>query len=320
MERIHRYRWMVRFFIIATFTLLPFGIFVGFLAWNIGEVAETRAKVEADRLVRVVESQQEQVFRNIRNTLIGVLQFAELQNQAIGGESCDSALNSLMGHMNRQEKMYINILVAEPDGNVVCSAVGEGAGVNLADRRYFQDTLIKRDFTLGQFVTGRVTKEPTFTVAYPILKENGDVKLVAIGALNLKWINDFASRIKLLEDGPILVVTGKQGKIIAQYPEGLAWVGQDFYPMEAIRNKDGSFRGLWLNRQAYLFSFVRMPIEAENEEDYLKFFLGVPVTNISNFVETEVLRYALALLLLSLIFGLSGWLISKKLANKLLER
>jgi hypothetical protein len=319
MEIIHKHEKVIRLFIVTTFSLLPLALFAVFMAFRIGQVAEERATVEADRLVRVIESQQEQVFRNIRNTLISLIQFVEVENEKLNTESCNNTFASLLSHMNRKEKMYNNLAITDQHGNILCSGSGDSTQINVSDRDYFQMALQKRDFVIGGYIVGRVLGEPTLPVAYPILDEAGEVKLVAIGTLNLEWINNFANRIKILEEGPILVVTGRYGTVIAQYPEGLAWVGKDFYPEEIQNKTEGNFKALWLDNLPYLFSYVRLPADAELGQDHLKFYLGIPLSQISNFITKEIINYFLVLISLIGIFGLTGWFISKKLAKQLTQ-
>jgi C4-dicarboxylate-specific signal transduction histidine kinase len=319
MEEIHKHHKSVRFCVIASFALLPFFLITVFLAFKINAIAEERATLEASRLVRVVENQQEQVFRNIRNTLISLVEFAEVDKEHLNTGSCNQTFASLLEHINRKEQMYNNLLLVNPQGDVVCSALNESGKVNLADRNYFQRVLQKRDFVIGDYIIGRLTGNPTLTVAYPILEENGEVKLVAVGALNLGWINESAKRINTLESGPILVVTERDGKIIAQHPDGLTWVGQVFYPETAKNKTEASFKTLWLNNLPYLFSYVRLPLDAQLGEDHLKFYLGIPNTQISNFIEKEIVNYFIILFAIVGVFSLAGWLVSKKITKDLLS-
>lgn len=319
MERIYKHEKIIRFFIVATFSLLPLALFAGFIAFRITQVAEERATIEANRLVRVIESQQEQVFRNIRNTLISLMQFAEIDEEHIKSNNCDKTFASLLMHINKKEEMYNNLLLADQNGDVVCSALNDSGKVNISDRDYFQIIMQKKDFVIGEYIIGRLTGNPTLPVAYPILDENGAVKLVAIGALNLKWINDSANRIKSVEKGPILVVTGRDGKIIAQYPEGLIWVGQKFLP-EAVKGKtEANFKTLWLNNLPHLFSYVRLPLDSQIDQEHLRFYLGIPTSQITKYIEQEIINYLLVLLALISIFGSTGWLISKRMAKNLAQ-
>lgn len=317
MERLYKHEKIIRFFIVTTFSLLPLALFAAFMVFRIGQVAEERATIEANRLVRVVESQQEQVFRNIRNTLISLMQFAEIDKDHTQAKNCNDVFASLLNHMNKKDKMYNNLILANPKGDVLCGAVGNTLNVNLYDRDYFQMVLQKKDFVIGEYSIGRLTGQTTLPVAYPILDENGEIKLVAIGGLSLEWINDSANRIKSVEKGPILVVTGRYGKIIAQYPEGLVWVGQKFLPKEIEGKTEANFKTLWLNNLPHLFSYVRLPLNSPISQDHLKFYIGIPTSQITNFIEQEIINYILVLLALISIFGSTGWLISKKMARNL---
>jgi hypothetical protein len=318
MREIHRHKNIIRFFVVSAFVFLPVVLFAIFLAFRINKIAEERAFAEANRLVRVISGQQEQVFRNIRNTLISLTQFAEVEKEKSDTKSCNAYFASLLEYINRKEKMYNNLVVADATGKVLCDGSGHNTEINIADRHYFQTALQKRDFVIGEYIIGRLTGEPTLAVAYPILDENGEVKMVAIGALNLGWINNFANRMRVVKDGPILVVTDNKGKIIAQYPEGLIWAGKEFLP-SSIENKiEGNFYGLWLNNFPFLFSFVHLPMDAQPGSDYLSFFIGIPAAYVANFLEKEILDYFLALATLIVISGGTGWAVSKKITQDLL--
>ena len=69
--------------------------------------------------------------------------------------------------------LYLNIGVADPNGNLVCSALPFKAPINVADRVYFKNALEMNDFAIGDYQIGRITQRPAINYAYPLTEHLG---------------------------------------------------------------------------------------------------------------------------------------------------
>lgn len=176
-----------------------------------------RARAELMGLARLALFQQQQLTQGTHLLLSTLAQAPPLR---AGPIACSAFLADLL----KRYSAYANFGLIEPNGDTRCSALPYKKPLNLSDRRYFQDALQSRAFSVGEAQVGRVTRKPTQNFGYHILNPNGKVKAVLFAALDLSWLNRFAQDAKLPADSAMLVVD-HQGTLLARYPEPEKWVG-----------------------------------------------------------------------------------------------
>ncbi|MDZ7779784.1 MAG: hypothetical protein U5R14_07595 [Gemmatimonadota bacterium] len=77
---------------------------------------------------------------------------------------CDQVLSSVMGHLT----YYTGIQFIDVDGFVSCGSLAGYGDLFVNDRYYHRGALANRQFTIGNFVMGRITGKPVVGLAYPI--------------------------------------------------------------------------------------------------------------------------------------------------------
>lgn len=313
MPEIHRYRRVLRFFIIATFLLLPITAFLGYFVYRQVDLAKAQLEISAERLARIIAAQQEQQIRNIRNLLIGVSQFAELENR--DAEGCNRTLELLLDHANQPFPYYLNLGVADINGDIFCTALPAERTINVADRYYFKRSVQTRGFSVGEYQTGRITGEESINFGYPVIDEVGRVKFVIFAAVSLDALQSNESRVRK-EGHPTLIITDRNGTIVLR-TEHSGMVGTVFpYHQDVHRQPDGSLIGLASGSDEYIFGFSTLSIGMP--EDHLHLIVGIPLAQIvstaQNFVKASVWIISGALLVALLL----GWFLSRKIAERLL--
>jgi serine phosphatase RsbU (regulator of sigma subunit) len=129
--------------------------------------------------------------------------------------------------------LYFNFGVADPAGNVRCSAIPLRSQVNVADRPYFQAALATRGFAIGDYQIGRITGQPALNYAYPISNTHGDVEAVVFAAQGLDWLT---SALESMEFPPRaeLVVTDRLGTVLARQPPAEGAIGKPMLEQAAF--------------------------------------------------------------------------------------
>jgi hypothetical protein len=95
--------------------------------------------------------------------LLGALsQMPELRSPS--QPRCDEVLGSVMGHLT----YYTAIQLIEVDGFISCGSLAGYDDLSVSDRYYHQGALANRQFTVGNFVVGRLTGKPVVGLAYPV--------------------------------------------------------------------------------------------------------------------------------------------------------
>jgi len=208
---------------------------------------------DATRLIRIATSNQAAQIEAARQLLTAFAEFPQLR------PANAAACNAFLGEMLRAMPLYSNFGVAEPDGNLRCSAVPLSGRINVADRAYFRKASTTRGFAIGDYVVGRVTRQPSITYAYPLLTPAGDVEGIAFAAQGLSWLTTALANLEF-PSGAVLAVVDGTGTVLARIPDEQDTIGKalpERAVLEALapRPKGGVFtlddakgvRRLWAN-------------------------------------------------------------------------
>ena len=98
--------------------------------------------------------------------------------------------------MNAQNPQYTNISLATPDGNMIASSLPFKPGsVNLADRRHIREAIRTLEFSVGEYVVGRVSKVRSINFTHPVLDRNGKLVGIVVAAFNLDGYNQYITQL-----------------------------------------------------------------------------------------------------------------------------
>jgi PAS domain S-box-containing protein len=188
----------------------------------------SQTEAQALLVARQISNNQERLIEGTRILLTALTQLPEVRWG--DPERCSALLTDLM----KQYPFFANLGAAFPDGEVFCSAAPAAKPVNFADRGWFRRALASRQFTMSEYILGRITGEPLLAFSLPAVDDNGRVKSVVFAGLSLSWINQLFAR-EALPSGSTLMVIGRKGTILARYPEPDKWVGKSAQEVPILR-------------------------------------------------------------------------------------
>jgi len=183
--------------------------------------ASEDAKREALTLARNAVRTQEVLIADAQRSLGRIAQRPEVDvNNPTG---CSALLASELKNNDR----YTNLGATDLEGNVLCSARPQNTLINIADRIYFQKTVKKRDFSVGNFQFGRLTGKASVGLGYPNFDSKGRLQGIVYAILDLQWLNDFIAKNRL-SFGPnvVLNVIDQNGVVLARSIDPKNWVGK----------------------------------------------------------------------------------------------
>src|SRR5262245_7358139 len=188
---------------------------------NLEERQLRRAQVQeqAMRLARLVSADHERLIGDARRLLVNLARLPAVRDRN------PAACNTLFADLLTRHSSYVNLGVADADGNVFCSALPMTGRVYAGDRVYFRRAIETRDFAIGEYQIGRITGKATLVFGYPVLDDAGHVRAVVFAALALAWLNELASQAGL-PPGTMLTVIDRNGTILLRYPDEGKWVGK----------------------------------------------------------------------------------------------
>jgi PAS domain S-box-containing protein len=192
--------------------------------------ATEEAEAQVLRFAEVIASRERSMIDDARSAL-GLLS----RNSRIGPRDPDRCAGLLRemynsGIINAQTMAVVSVVM--PDGGIHCSSRPTDQPVNVSDRRYFQQVMETRQFTLGGVIVGRQSRLPMVPAAYPILDGVGEVAAVLVAGLNLP---ELAGAVPELPEGADVTLLRADGLVLGRRPDADAWVGESFPDAPLVR-------------------------------------------------------------------------------------
>ncbi len=123
---------------------------------------------------------------------------------------------------------FVNVLLALPDGTVICSAVPLNQPLNIANRPYFKRALASSDSVVGEAFDGSVTGKRVLPIYKTVRDADGDVRGILNIGLELSWLNRALENSKYAKGARVGLI-GPQGDVLARYPDPEHWVGRSAF-------------------------------------------------------------------------------------------
>jgi signal transduction histidine kinase len=188
---------------------------------NLEERQLRKAQVQehAMRLSRLVSADHERLIEDARKLLAALARLPGVR------EGKRAACGTLFADLLTRHSSYANLGVVGADGNVLCSGLPMTGQIYVGDRAYFRRARETRDFAIGDYQIGRITRKATLNFGHPVLDNRGHLRVVLFAALDLAWLNELAGQAGL-PPGSMLTVIDRHGTILSRYPDEGKWVGK----------------------------------------------------------------------------------------------
>jgi PAS domain S-box-containing protein len=208
--------WSIRkkllFFLLVIF-LPAFGIIAAAGLKSRADAIE-KARNDATLVAQSLVAQQELIATTTRTLLTSLAQTSAVRQLDV--QACSELLGGLRGRL----PVYSAVLAAAtPDGNMFAASLPFKPGtINLADRKHIQDALRTRDFSVGEYIQGRVSALQSLNYTLPVLDANGKVIAILIAGYNLHEFRNSLSKVDLPE-GYSVTITDWKGDRLFRWPE-----------------------------------------------------------------------------------------------------
>ncbi len=151
------------------------------------------AKGDALRVLQSFASDMERTVESTRQLLMTLAQLPDVQN--LHAAACDGLFASLL----QENPIYETIFAVQSDGTVFANAL-PFVPHSEKNKKYFQDILRRRDFSVGEYVMGITPTKPILHFAYPIINARGEFKGAVAVAFRLGRYDQMFTKTKLPED------------------------------------------------------------------------------------------------------------------------
>lgn len=196
---------------------------------RVRSLEETRAKqvaqatAEFTTLARLSADSQREVISSVETVLK-----SEAYIRAAGGvrASCDVLHASLPTTL----PWIRTLLIAGGDGRIQCSTNSTYVGLNLSDRKYFQEAQKNGRFVLSDFVLARPSQTPSIMAAYPVSALNKDSDAVVLAAVSLDWMSKIMNGLGGRPGISSVLIDGS-GTVLAAPTDNAGMIGR---PLENV--------------------------------------------------------------------------------------
>jgi len=267
--------------------------------------AENRAFL----LVQSLAAQQEQLAFGARQMLSTLAQLSEVKNLNV------AACNELFAELNEKHPFYSTISLTTLDGTMVAaSAPFQPGTVNLSDRKHFKDAVKTLDFSVGEYIVGRVSNVPSLNFSYPVLDANKNLVAVVVAGLRLDAYAVFLAKMNLPADFAC-AISDHKGVRLFRFPEAASAVPGIPLSEEALRNMSGDREQGMYEKTAQdgvyrFYAFKRLRLR-EDSLPYLYITVGNSKRQVLQQANLEMLRNLSGLGLLWLIAMALVWISAK---------
>ena len=152
------------------------------------------------------------------------LAYAMGESPALLGRDLRACSATLEAQMKRGRR-YATLVVADRDGQLLCSSEPGVAPANYADREHFKLALATRQQVIGKPVIGRVVRQAIVPIAQPLLDAEGHVQRMLLVGLNLSWFGDAMSELPSAKE-LVVVISDGEGRVLYRKPDNEKWFGQ----------------------------------------------------------------------------------------------
>ena len=211
-------------------------------------------------LARLAAAQQDQFIEGARSLLVAAAQLPEVQNRQ--GPECDRRMAELLV----QFPSVTGLGAVAPDGVQFCSGLRGSAGINLADRPYFQQAVRNKSLAISGYLIGRQTGRPQLIFAYPALDAAGEVRAVVLLSISLGRLSTTLSATPLPSGATMSVVDGN-GMLLARAPPAPEWIGRQVREAEftetMVEQREGVMEAVGIDGIPRLHGFAPLLASAD---------------------------------------------------------
>lgn len=270
----------VRLLLLVLFAVTPALVLTVYSGLKLRQHEIVEAEENTLRIVKLIADDYEQVIERARQILITITQIPSVRTYDIS--ACDTLFQNLL----TQYRGYTSFGIAGLDGNLFCSVPAATGSVNFADRPWFQHVLQTREFTIGDYQIGRITGKAVLPLSYPLLDRKGQVKAVVFVGLDLAWMNQLATELKLPERGTFRVID-RNGTIISHYPDPEKWAGKTIPETTLFKvilaQGEGFAEAIGLDGSPHIYAFTTIGGKTQGG----KIYISISITKSLAFAGTE---------------------------------
>ena len=253
-----------------------------------------KARNNALLLAQSLAAQQEQIATSTK-ILLTTLSHSHAV-QAIDAKAC----NRLFAELNRRFPLYSAVLAAAtPDGNMfAASKPFQPSTVDLSDRKHFKDVISSRGFSVGEYITGRISARQSLNYTYPVLNAKGKLIAIVIAGFDIGEYARLVSQVNMPPGYSVTIADWKGARLFRSPENPEAAVGVTIGSMKAMEG-DADFG--FIERKSMdglerIYAFRKLRLD-DKSQPYMYMLVGAPKHEILHQANRQMFSNLLILLL-----------------------
>lgn len=205
--------------LLVALAVLPLFVIVG-VTWRLEQRSQIkRAEQNLSILADLFAASQEQLVEGTRQ-MLAVVSSAPV---VVGGDG--RACSEFLARVHGKYPGYVTLGVIDVGGMLACHSMPQPPAVMLGDRAYFERALRSGQFSVGDYMVGRVTGAKTLPFGMPVQGLDGALKGVAFVGLDLRVLHERLKSVPLPQ-GVAAYVTDGKGVILASTHDDAGEIGR----------------------------------------------------------------------------------------------
>ncbi|HYA13496.1 MAG TPA: PAS domain S-box protein [Syntrophales bacterium] len=229
------------------------------------------AQMDALRVLQSLAYDHEHSVESTRQFLMTLAKLPDVRNQNA------TACNNLFRKLHKENPTYTTILAANAEGMVFANAL-PFTPYSVKQRKYFQDSLRTKKFSVGEYMIGLASGQPALPFALPVMDSKGRIKTVVITGINLARYGQMFTKTNLPE-GSEFEIFDHKNILLYKSHEPEKSLGTTDWP-EMIRYmsaqpEEGIYTAVGVDGIKRLYTYKRFYLK-DSASPYLFMRVGIP--------------------------------------------
>jgi len=214
---------------------------------------------------------------------------------------------------------YLNVIAIDLNGQAFAHTQTGVALKNYADREWFQSTLRSGKFTVSDFLIGRVTKQPTLAMSYPVKGADDKTRMVLAVGISLDWLGKQLASSQLPANS-VITILDKSGTVLARYPDFKEIMGTNQMGLDIVQRvlgtQEGVAEAVSIDGVTRLIGFTRLFQDVPSSP---LVYVGIPSAAAHKKAYDALYLQLSLLVLVGLVGLLAAWLLGERCLVKPVE-
>ncbi len=295
-------------YIIVVLAVLPALGIILYSGMNSRQRAMVEAQEKAAELVRNIGSQKQLLTENTRVLLMTIAQLEEIRVRDA------AAVSELFRNLLATYPFYSNLLLLNPEGDVIASGRPWTAPLNLGNRKEFSAAIRNRAFSVGAFGIAPIKEMSTLRFAYPVIDASGQLSAVITGGIQTdQYTLDVTA--KDMPRGAQIRLLDREGRSLFSYPD-TGEAGelrlQEWQTLSGAGSERGVLSIVSAQGEERILVYQRLTLSASDPQPYLTVSLSMSRAAAYGEAGAVLLRDLVLLALATVAAFFITWLVGRR--------